>query len=375
VVTIPLTLLAVVIGLAGSLTILLDRHGRPPAHALGRGFLAVGAGGLLGFAVVVAAAATDRLRSFGLIHYLYLFGTISVPMLGAAGVFHLWSGRTHGRSSVLPWFAVGALLLPAPVGFYATHIEPNWLRVDHLEVALAADRAGEHPVTIGVLADLQTNDVGPHEREAVDELMAAAPDVILIPGDLFHGNDREYARELDAMRELLGRLHAPHGVFMVQGDAETEPWLSKMLEGTDISMLDDDVVDLTVEDRRLRIGGHTLQPGHAGADAVREELLATPDPEVVTVLVAHRPDTVMHLPDRSRVDLTVAGHTHGGQIVVPGIGPLVTLSEVPRDIARGGLHGYRGNQIYVSPGVGIERGDAPQVRLFNRPAVAILTLR
>ncbi len=74
------------------------------------------------------------------------------------------------------------------------------------------------------------------------------------------------------------------------------------------------------------------------------------------------------------MDLTVAGHTHGGQVVVPGLGPLLTLSDVPRDVARGGLHEVDGNPVYVSPGVGLERGRAPQVRLFNRPAVAVLTL-
>jgi predicted MPP superfamily phosphohydrolase len=70
----------------------------------------------------------------------------------------------------------------------------------------------------------------------------------------------------------------------------------------------------------------------------------------------------------------VAGHTHGGQVVVPGFGPLMTMSEVPRDVARGGLHWIDGNPIYVSPGVGMERRQAPQVRLFARPSVGVLEL-
>ncbi len=90
--------------------------------------------------------------------------------------------------------------------------------------------------------------------------------------------------------------------------------------------------------------------------------------------MSHRPDTVGLLPPDARVDLTVAGHTHGGQVVVPGFGPLVTLSGVPRDVARGGLHDVDGNRIYVSPGVGLQRGPAPQVRLFSPPTVAVLTL-
>ena len=50
------------------------------------------------------------------------------------------------------------------------------------------------------------------------------------------------------------------------------------------------------------------------------------------------------------------------------------MSDVPRAVARGGLHGIDGNAIYVSNGVGLERAQAPQVRLFSTPSVGIVTL-
>jgi hypothetical protein len=146
------------------------------------------------------------------------------------------------------------------------------------------------------------------------------------------------------------------------------------VEGTSIEVLRRDVVDLTVGDRRIRLGGHSLEPYGPDAREVRDRLLDTPD-DVITVLLAHRPDTVLGLPPGSRIDLTVAGHTHGGQIVLPGFGPLVTMSDVPRHVARGGLHEVAGNPIYVSAGVGMERGSAPQVRLFCPPEIGVVTLR
>lgn len=60
---------------------------------------------------------------------------------------------------------------------------------------------------------------------------------------------------------------------------------------------------------------------------------------------------------------------------MPGFGPLVTLSRVPRHVAAGGLHTVADTPIYVGTGVGLERGQAPQVRLFSRPSVGIVTLR
>jgi hypothetical protein len=72
--------------------------------------------------------------------------------------------------------------------------------------------------------------------------------------------------------------------------------------------------------------------------------------------------------------LLIAGHTHGGQIQVPGIGPLATASAVPRLIAAGGLSTHKGQRIYVSRGVGMERKWAPPLRLNCRPELAVLDL-
>jgi predicted MPP superfamily phosphohydrolase len=371
-VTLPLTVVAVAVGLLGAAAVFAGhRRGASAGASAGRGVgVLVVAGGI----VLVAASGVvvaGGLRMFGVIHLAYLLGTVSVPLVGVAVAAVSWRGGAGAR-----WPAVAAvvLLLPAPLGIYATHVEPFWLRVDHIAVVVPEERAGRDPVRIGVLADLQTNQVGDYEHEAVTRLLAAEPDLILLPGDLFHGDESEWRRELEPMRELLRRLDAPHGVFFVQGDADPPIWTERILEGSSIQVLDRDVVELEVGDRRIRLGGHTLHPSGPDADHVRAELQATDDPDVITILLAHRPDTVLYLPPRSRVDLTVAGHTHGGQIVIPGFGPPVTLSDVPRHVARGGLHAVDGNPIYVSPGVGMERGDAPQVRLFSRPAIGILTL-
>lgn len=217
-VTAVLIAIAIGTGLVGVVVVVRSsRSGSSDLDAIIRGLLACATVALVAFvAVTLVALTTDHLRAFGIIHHLYLVGTVSVPLVGLAGVFVVWKGRSRGSDGALPAAAsptstvavalVALLLLPAPIGFYATHVEPLWLRVDHVDVAVDPERTGGDPITIGVLADLQTNRVGHHEREAVDRLVAAAPDVIVIPGDLFHGNDSEYARELDAMRDLLGRL-------------------------------------------------------------------------------------------------------------------------------------------------------------------------
>ena len=71
----------------------------------------------------------------------------------------------------------------------------------------------------------------------------------------------------------------------------------------------------------------------------------------------------------------VAGHTHGGQVQVPYAGPPTIASQVPRGVGAGGLHELEGRRVYVTRGVGVERGQAPKLRIGSPPEVSVLTLR
>ena len=265
--------------------------------------------------------------------------------------------------------AVG--LAAAGTGIYAVHVEPTWLRVDNVSVAVQA--GGVESIRVGVLADLETDGVSDHEKDAVTAILAAEPDIILIPGDLFGGDDEMFARERTGLKSLLLRLSAPYGVFFVEGDSDRQDQIDWLLEGTNIVRLDNEIAHVRIGDQSLHIGGNRLDWETEAARAMRAELGTKPASDVV-VLVAHRPDAASDLRPTDTIDLVVAGHTHGGQIVVPFLGPPVTATGVPRDIARGGLHVWNGHQIYVSTGVGAERAPAPRVRLFSRPSVGILDL-
>jgi hypothetical protein len=90
------------------------------------------------------------------------------------------------------------------------------------------------------------------------------------------------------------------------------------------------------------------------------------------IVISHAPDFVDSMP--KPVDLVLAGHTHGGQVVIPFFGPPITASRLPRLYA-GGLHDYRGIPLHVSRGVGMERGFAPPVRFLCPPEICVVDLR
>jgi predicted MPP superfamily phosphohydrolase len=258
------------------------------------------------------------------------------------------------------------------VGWYASKVEPYDLRVDEVAVPVDPARTGEGPLTVGVIADIQTVAVGSYEREAVDRLLAAEPDLIIFTGDLFQGDEDRYAQEVEGFYDLLEQLEAPGGVYVVEGDTDDASQLRSLAAGLPVTVLVDEVVTVEIADRVVKVAGVSLTPTGDGLDVV-ERMQRVPGEEI-RILAGHRPDWVLRLEPDSRIDLTVSGHTHGGQVQLPGFGPPMTMSEVPRSVAAGGLHEVDGNQIYVSTGVGREQQGAPQVRFLAPPTIGILTL-
>ncbi len=99
--------------------------------------------------------------------------------------------------------------------------------------------------------------------------------------------------------------------------------------------------------------------------------VARANPGRLHVVLGHSPDYAL---GRIEADLLVAGHTHGGQVQLPLVGPLVTLSEVPRRWAAGLTELPGGARLLVSRGIGMEGGAAPRLRFLCRPELAVIEL-
>src|SRR4029450_4787070 len=141
-------------------------------------------------------------------------------------------------------------------------------------VPVRAERAGRAPLRIGVLADIQTDRVTDFERSAADRLMAARPDLILVPGDLHHGTRRELAEQSPALRDLWARLSAPGGVYFVLGNVDDEARLGPAFAGTGIRWLVNEIARLSVRDwrinlTRLRLNSLSRAAGEAASERER----------------------------------------------------------------------------------------------------------
>jgi len=334
----------------------------------------VGAAAGAKLALQITLAPRDR---FGLIHLVYLDLVVVLPLVGLL-LLLVAPGRPRATRPLL--LAVLAACAMAPVGAYASFVEPFALRLERARIDVPAERAGDAPLRVGVLADIQTARVGAHEHRAVERVMALRPDVIVLPGDLYQGPRSRRESELPKLRALLGRLRAPGGVYFVLGDADSRKAMNdhhtrRALAGTGVRLLVNQTARVRVRDRELTLGGIELDWRTREARATVRRLAEARGGEDVRLLLSHRPDVGLSPEAGPRIDLTVAGHTHGGQVQVPFYGPPSTASSVPRAVGAGGLHVLGGrNPIYVSRGVGLERGHAPRIRFLAPPEVSLLEI-
>ena len=333
--------------------------------------LLVLAWGLLFVLVQGALVALGWRRFFLSVHLMHGFLFVVAPAFGLlVALGRPWRAR-HGARALA---ATGALILAA-VGIDSSLIDPSRLVTERATVQLAPARAGRVELRIGVLADLQCDRITEHERRAIAQLMSERPDLILLPGDVAQPEGEAAFRALlPELRALLADLSAPLGVYCVLGDIDTADGLTELLEGTGVRLLRNESVELAWRDRRITLAGVARLPDDPEGRALLGRLSAAGGDDLRLLLV-HKPDWALQLPAGGRIDLVVAGHTHGGQVRLPFVGPLLTLSQVPREMAGGGLFVLGGSPLYVSRGVGCERGDAPRIRFNCPPEVSLLTLR
>ena len=238
-----------------------------------------------------------------------------------------------------------------------------------------------HDYTIAALADLHHPPHGDLEwlRHAVDAVNAISPDLVVLLGDYgesFRGTPalsrRWYADGLAEMTADLARVRARDGVLAVLGNHDY--YADATMVGEWLQRLGAD--PLVNRTRHIARSGGVLRV--AGMDDLREGRCdpfagCDVDEQVPTIVLCHNPDSVFHLDSRLRVDGVLAGHTHGGQILIPGYGALVTMA---RACGRRSASGWVANPratLYVTRGLG-EQLPIP-MRINCPPEILVLRLR
>jgi predicted MPP superfamily phosphohydrolase len=187
--------------------------------------------------------------------------------------------------------------------------------------------------------------------------------LVLLAGDYLQiGDPDKYQTESIKFREILeeANLHPPLGIYAVKGNVDHNDWLSLFGDMDVVGFESTETLDL----------GPLALTGISWVDSVNTRLFIS-GTDSYHIVLGHSPNFSL---GEIEGDLLIAGHTHGGQFQLPGIGPILTLSAVPRDWASGLTEIHPDQYLLVSRGIGLERGNSPRMRFLCRPELIILHL-
>lgn len=251
-------------------------------------------------------------------------------------------------------------------GVYAV-MEAKWCRVLEVTLKVARLPAPFVGTTVAFLADVHHGPFVPRSyiQHVVAMTNALKPDLVLLGGDYVHTHPRYIAPGIAELGELRGKL----GQFAVLGNhdnREDSPATKAALAASGITELTNEGIWLTRGGTRLRLCG----VGDLWTD--RQNLgaaLGSASHDDAVILLSHNPDYVETLSDR-RVSLVLSGHTHGGQVVVPGLGAPIVPSRYGQKYVHGLVQGPA-CPVFITRGVGT---IAPPVRFCCRPEIVLITL-
>jgi hypothetical protein len=259
---------------------------------------------------------------------------------------------------------------------YGGLVERNHLVVRRLEIPLARLPEVWDGVTIAQLSDLHYDarwsaGVIQHAIEVVNllrpDLIALTGDYVTVPVHRLAG--QKLAQEAEPCAQLVRNLEAPLGVFGVLGnhDAESRPnHITETMRAAGVQVLRNAAFPLERGSARFWIVG--LEDALSGTQDLDTALRDVPATEV-SVLLVHEPDFA-DVAAQSPVDLQLSGHSHGGQIRLPLLGPPY-LPYMARKYPVG-LYSVGNMKLYTNAGLGTIRLP---IRLFAPPEITLFTLR
>lgn len=288
-----------------------------------------------------------------------VFDAAIFGFLISTGVWMIHSGRSWRTLVIgIAWCVI----------FYGSFIEPRLLVVREEVVDLAGVAEETKEISVAVVADFHT---GVYKRTAwvervVDVINAQEPDVVLIPGD-FILNKREDVRWLTPLEQLS----APFGVYAVLGNHDFHDGAHRdvrsVLATAGVIVLDNESVVIDVGETTFALVGVRDWWNDPDLDMALDGI----ESEDTVVMLEHNPDVL--LDERSRLaDLVLSGHTHGGQIRLPFLGP---VPPVPTELGNAfdqGWFEFDDTKLFITSGVG-ESG--PRARLFNPPEIVMMSVQ
>jgi predicted MPP superfamily phosphohydrolase len=339
------------------------------AHWLGSWPIAVGGAALISIPYLVGLRRPFEDRPKG---WLYLYGGLwpFFAWWSACLAFAVLAPLALALGWLVPWLTMdrglgAAALLAIAAGLRATD---GRLRVVKREIGIGGLPPELDGYRIAHLSDVHCGSYTPARRvEAwVARINALDVDLVAVTGDLITSGDAH----VDAVARALAGLRGRDGVFACMGNHDyftDGEELAAALERQGLTVLRNRGQTLTRGAARLHVAG--VDDTWTRRDDVARALADRPA-GVPTVLLAHDPNLFPQAV-AAGVELTLSGHTHGGQLAVPWLSRRFNLARLVTRFTAG-LYRDGDATLYVNVGAGT---TGPPIRLGTRSEIALLTLR
>lgn len=256
---------------------------------------------------------------------------------------------------------------------YMWQVEPRWLNLQEHDLPIATLPTAFDGLRIAQLSDFHIDPLYRYGyvQRVVERVNALAPDVIFLTGDYV----TQDAAAAAPLADVLVNLRAPFGTYAILGNHDVGhqrhvPVRNGFVQAG-LPILENEHVPLTRDGQTLVVAG--LADGWHGRPDLPQALDAAPDAPVIVLL--HEPDLVTRYQNEPRVIVQLSGHSHGGQIRVPGIGAVY----LPRYGQQFDAGIYRVGNLWLNTNVGLGMTSygitTPPVRFNCPPEISLLTLR
>jgi len=268
---------------------------------------------------------------------------------------------TITRRALLKAIAASGAGIVVGSGGYGYLYERHALGITESDVPVSGLPHALSGLRVGLLTDVHRSRWVSEDdvNAAVELLMRSRPDLIVLGGDYVTWGDRRF---VSAAADSLSGLSAPHGVFAVLGNHDDDHDMPAALAKNGVQVLKDARTHLTINGAGVELAG------------IRYWTRRLPDIAAVTrgatgplILLAHDPRRLTEAAALN-IPLVLSGHTHGGQVVLPGLGA-IAAQKFP---VVAGIGHLKRTAMFVSRGVGTVYVP---VRINCPPEVAVLTLR
>ena len=304
----------------------------------------------------------------------FWYAQLLLPVVSTGGLIGLLAGAPFGHALLAGRVLAATMFSISAVILIAGYLGAGRLTIRHVDAEVPGLGPEFDGLRIAQLSDLH---VGPHTsrrflRRVVDATRSLAPDLIAVTGDLV--DDR--AEDVASYSKALGALEAPLGVYMIPGNHDVYAGWDAVESALNAANLGTVLVnDVHVVTR----GASTIALLGTGdpAGGARGQSRVAPDVDramgkvaagSVVIAFAHNPALWPALA-RHGVALTLSGHTHYGQLAIPGLGWSLASPFLEHAM---GAHQFEDALLYINPGTGY--WGIP-FRLGASPEVTLVTLR